>query len=173
MSWGVLPWVYLIWGSVGFLDLGDYFLPRFRDVFNYYLLKYFLMVFLFVFFWDSYDSNVIVFNTVLEVSEIVLITFNSFFFFPLWFIYFSHSIFYFTIPIFCLCYSTICSLQSVLILFIALFITYWLFFISSRSLLNLSCIFSILVSRLFIYNSNLFLRFLDHFHYHYLEFFLM
>jgi len=40
----------------GFLDLGDYFLPHFREVFNYYLLQYFLRVFLFVFFfWDSYD----------------------------------------------------------------------------------------------------------------------
>ena len=48
---------------MGFLDLGDYFLPHFREVFNYYLLKYFLMVFLFVFFfWDSYDSNVGAFN---------------------------------------------------------------------------------------------------------------
>ena len=28
-----------------FLDLGDYFLPHFREVFNYYLLKDFLMVF--------------------------------------------------------------------------------------------------------------------------------
>ena len=82
MSWGVSPWVYPVWDSLGFLDLGDYFLPHFRDVFNYYLLKYFLMVFLFVFFfWDSYDSNVVVFNIVLEVSEIVFISFNSFFIF--------------------------------------------------------------------------------------------
>ena len=43
--------------------------------------------------------------------------------------------------------------------FVALFIIYWLFFISPRSLLNLSCIFSILVSRLFICNSILFSRF--------------
>ena len=58
--------------------------PNFREVFNYYLFKYFLMVFLFVFFfWDPYDSNVVAFNTVLEVSEIVLISFNSFFFYPL------------------------------------------------------------------------------------------
>ena len=56
---GVSPWVYPVWDSLGFLDLSDYFLPHLRDVFNYYLLKYFLMVFLFVFFfWDSYDSNV-------------------------------------------------------------------------------------------------------------------
>ena len=81
MPWGVSSWVYPIWNSLCFLDLGDYFLPHFREVFNYYLLKYVLMVFLFVFFfWDSYDSNVGTFNTVLEVSEIVLISFNSFFF---------------------------------------------------------------------------------------------
>ena len=82
MSWGVLPWVYPVWDSLGFLDLGDYFFPHFMEVFNYYLLKYFLMAFLSVFFfWDSYDSNVGAFNTVLEVSEIVLISFNSFLFF--------------------------------------------------------------------------------------------
>ena len=63
MSWGVSPWVCPVWDSLGFLDLGDYFLPHFKEVFNYYLLKYFLMVFLFVFFfWDSYNSNVGAFN---------------------------------------------------------------------------------------------------------------
>ena len=114
MSWGVSPWVYPIWDSLCFLDLGDYFLPHFREVFNYYLLKDFLMVFLFVFFfWDSYDSDVGAFNIVPEVSEIVLISFNSFFFFPLSFIYFYRSIFHFTNPIFCLRYSTICGLQGV------------------------------------------------------------
>ena len=116
MSWGVSPWVYPVWDSLGFLDLGDYFLPHFREsevapscltlcdpmdcsppgssihgilqvilewvaiVFNYYLLKYFLMVFLFFFFfWDAYDSNVRAFNIVPEVSEVVLISFNSLF----------------------------------------------------------------------------------------------
>ena len=130
-------------------------------IFNYYLLKYFLMVFLFVFFfWDSYGSNVGVFNIVLEVSEIVLISFNSFFFFPLWFIYFYNSIFYFTNSIFCLYYILLFVPSRVfLISFIALFIIYWLFFISSKSLLNLSCIFSILVSGLFICDSILISRF--------------
>ena len=47
-----------------------------------------------------------------------------------------------------------------------------LFFISSRSLLTLSCIFSILVSRLFICNSHFVFKILDHFYYHYLEFFI-
>ena len=81
MSWGISPWVYPVWDSLGFLDLGDYFLPHFREVFNYYL-KYFLMVFLVVCcFWDSYDLNVGAFNTVLEVSEIVLISLIRFSFF--------------------------------------------------------------------------------------------
>ena len=114
MSCGALSWVYPVWDSLCFLDLGDYFLPHFREVFNYYLLKYFLMVFLSVFFfWDSYDSNVGAFNIVPEVSEVVLISFNSFFFFPLCFIYLNNSIFYLTYPIFCLHYSTVGSLQSV------------------------------------------------------------
>ena len=83
LNWVFSSWVYPVLDSLCFLDSGDYFLPHFREVFNYCLLKYFLIVFLFVFFfWDSYDSNVGAFNTVLEVSEIV-ISFNSFFFFPL------------------------------------------------------------------------------------------
>jgi len=69
-----LRWVYPVWDSLGFLDLGGYFLSHFREVFNYYLLKCFLMPLLFVFFfWDYYDLNVGAFNIVLEVSEVVLI----------------------------------------------------------------------------------------------------
>ena len=112
MSWGVSLWVFPVWDSLGFLDLGDYFLPHFREVFNYYLLKYFLMAFLFVFFWDSYSSKVGAFNIFPEVSEVVLISFNSFFLFPLCFIYFHHSIFHLTYPILCLSYFTVGSLQS-------------------------------------------------------------
>ena len=92
MSWGLLPWVYPVWDSLGFLDLDGYFLPHFREVFNYYLLRYILIPFLFVFFfWVIYDSNVWVFNIAPEVSEVVFISFNSFLFFPLCFIYFHHS----------------------------------------------------------------------------------
>ena len=103
-----------VWVFLGFLDLHHYFLPHFRKVFDYYLLKYFLMPFLFVFFfWDTYDSNVGAFNIFLEVSEVVLISFNSFFSFsPLCFIYFHHSIFHLTYPFSCLSYSTVGSLQS-------------------------------------------------------------
>ena len=34
MSWGISPWVYPVWNSLGFLDLGGYFLPHFREVFR-------------------------------------------------------------------------------------------------------------------------------------------
>ena len=113
MCLGVFHLGFILFGTLSFLDLGGYFLPHFREVFNYYLLKYFLTAFLFVFFWDSHDSNVGAFDTVPEVSEVVLISFNSFFFFPLCFTYLYHSIFHLTYPIFCLCYSTVGSIQSV------------------------------------------------------------
>ena len=77
MCLGLFCLRFILFGTLGFLDLGDHFLPHFREIFIYYLLNYFLMVFLFVFFfWDSYDSNVGAFNIVPEVSEIVLISFN-------------------------------------------------------------------------------------------------
>ena len=80
MCLGMFCLGFILFGTLGFLGLGGYFLPHFREVFNYYLFKYFLIVFLFVFFfWDSYDSNVWAFHIVLEVSETVLISFNSFF----------------------------------------------------------------------------------------------
>ena len=88
MPWGVLPWVYPVWDSLVFLDLGDYFLPHFREVFNYYLLKYFLMAFLFVF---SSRTPVILMlghlalsQRYLRLSSFLLIL--LFFFFPLCFI---------------------------------------------------------------------------------------
>ena len=69
------------------------------------------MVFLFV-FWDSYDSNVGVFNIVPEVSDIVLICFIFFSFFLS--VSFSSSILSSTSLILSsACYSTVGSLQSV------------------------------------------------------------
>ena len=37
MPWGVLLWVYPVWDPLGFLELGGYFLPHFKEVFNDYL----------------------------------------------------------------------------------------------------------------------------------------
>ena len=123
MSWGVLPWVYPVWSSLGSLDLGDYFLPHLREVFNYYLLKYFLTVVLLV---SSSGSPVIqilgrftLSKRSLRLSSFLLILS---FFFPLCFIYFNHSIFYLTYHIFHLHYSSFDSSRVFLISFIALFI---------------------------------------------------
>ena len=46
MCLGVFCLGFILFGTLCFLDLGDYFLPHFREVFNYYLLKDFLMIFL-------------------------------------------------------------------------------------------------------------------------------
>ena len=114
MFCAVSPWVYPVWDSLGFLDLGGYFLPHFREVFNCCLLKYYLMAFLFVFFfWDAYNSNVGAFNIIPEVLEVVLISFNSFFSFFLSASFISTiPILHLSYPIFCLSYSTVGSLQS-------------------------------------------------------------
>jgi len=70
---------YPVWCSLHFLDLIDYFPSHIKEVFNYSIFKYFLKTFLFLlFFWDTYNLNVGVFNVVPEVSEIVLISFYSF-----------------------------------------------------------------------------------------------
>ena len=67
-------WVSWTWVVISFPTLG-----KFSAIIS---SSIFLMVFLFVFFfWDSYDSNVVASNIVLEVSEIVLISFNLFSFF--------------------------------------------------------------------------------------------
>ena len=131
MSWSVSPWVYPIWDSLGFFDLGDYFLPHFREVFNYYLLKDFLMVFIFVFFfWDSYDLNVEAFSIILEASEVVLISFNSFFLFSSLLslfppFYLPPHLSYLLPQLF---YSWFCPEFFFLISVIVLFIIDWLFF---------------------------------------------
>ena len=104
------PSHYPIWHSLGFLDLGGYFFSHTREVFNCNLLKYFLIPFLFLLFWDPFNSNIAALNVVPEVSEIVLISFHSFFSVLLCFSYLYHSVFQLTYWFFCLSYSTIGSL---------------------------------------------------------------
>ena len=82
-----------------------------------------------------------------------------FFFFPLCFIYFHYSIFHLTYPILCLSSSIVGSPQSVFDMLLHYSSLIDSFFISSRSLLNISHIFSTLVASLLICNSILFLRF--------------
>ena len=88
--WSSLIWLKCVLGcftlglsSLGlslFLGLRWLFLPHFREVFNYYLLKFSHGLSFCLFFWNSYVSNVGAFNIVPEVSEIVLFSFkrNSF-----------------------------------------------------------------------------------------------
>ena len=80
MCLGVFILEFILYGTLHFLDLNDYFLSHIREVFNYNLFKYFLNPFLFLFFfWDPYNSNVGALNVVTEVSETVLNSFHSFF----------------------------------------------------------------------------------------------
>ena len=130
MSLCVSYWIYPIWVSLGFLNLGDYFLLHFREVFDYYLLKYFFTPSSLVyFFWDAYDSNFGSFNIVPVVSGAVPLSLNYFILSPICFIYFHHFIFHLT----CLSSAsdTLLSVPSrvFLISAIALFIIDWLFFI--------------------------------------------
>ena len=64
-----------------------------------------------------------------------------------------------SLKLFCLSYSTVGSLQSAFDLSYCIIHDRLDLFFSSRSLFNISCIFSILVSNLFICNSILFSRF--------------
>ena len=121
------------------------------------------MSFLFVFFWDTYHSNIDMFNIVPAVSEVVLIYFNYFsslfhlfprFYLPPHVSSLLPQLFYHWFPL--------------LISVIELFITDRLFFTSK--LLNIYCIFSILVSSLFICNY-IFFKILNHLYYHYSELF--
>ena len=88
---GIIPMV-----TVGFFILGVYSLSHFREVFNYFLLQYFLMPFPFIFFlWETYDLNVG--HLTLSQRSLRLSSFLSFLFFFLFcFIYFQHSIFQLT-----------------------------------------------------------------------------
>ena len=78
-----------------FVPLGlDYFLFHVGEIFNYNLFKIFFLPFLFLFFfWDPYNSKVGVFDIVPEVSETILSSFPSFYFFLLFRSYFHHFIF--------------------------------------------------------------------------------
>ena len=67
--------------TLGFFILGGYSLSHFREVFNHYLLKHFLMPFPFVYFLhETYYLNIGSFNIFPELSEAVLI--SLFIFFP-------------------------------------------------------------------------------------------
>ena len=74
------PRIYLVWDCLYFLDLSDLFFSLVREVFDCDLFRYLLRPFIFFFlFWDSYSSNVGVFNVVSEFSNTLFIFFFSLF----------------------------------------------------------------------------------------------
>ena len=78
MSWHVPPWVCPAWDSLHFLDLGHCFLFHVKEVFSYYLLRYFLRSFPSLLLL-GFPSCKCAFN-VAEFSWTVLISFHSFLF---------------------------------------------------------------------------------------------
>ena len=61
-----------------FLDLGDCFFADVREIFSYYLFKYFLRFFLSLLLcWDPKNTNVGIFNVVPR-SQTIFISFHSF-----------------------------------------------------------------------------------------------
>ena len=108
MSWCVSPWVYLVQDSEGFLNVGGYFLSHFREVFVYYLLKYPLMPFPFVFFLDTmiWILGPLMFSLkCLWDYPNFFFCFFFFFFIVLCLSYSHHYIFQLTYLFFCVSYS--------------------------------------------------------------------
>ena len=80
MCLGMFLLGFILCGTVCALG-PDYFLFHVGEIFNYNLFKNFLIPFIFVFFWDSYNSNVGAFVIVSKVSQNILSSFHSFYFF--------------------------------------------------------------------------------------------
>ena len=129
------------WLTVSFTMVGE--------MFNYNLFKIFLLPFLFLFFWDPYNSNVGTFVMVPEVSETVISSFHSFYCILLFRSYFNCFFFQLTNSFFCFRDSAINSFQSIFN-FSNCVVCLCLSFNYSRSLLIDSCIFSFLLSRILI-----------------------
>ena len=70
---GVVLFVSILFGTLGFLDLYVYFLHQIREVFFHYFSQYVFNFLLFLFSWHPYDSDVGEFGNVLEVSYTILV----------------------------------------------------------------------------------------------------
>ena len=57
MYLGVFLLGFILYGTLRLLDLIDYFLFHVGEIFNYNLFKNVLILFLFLFFWDLYNSK--------------------------------------------------------------------------------------------------------------------
>ena len=151
--------MFVLYGTLGFLDLGSYFLSHVREVFNYNL-KYFSSLLLL-----SSSSK----TSMIQMLLCLMLSHRSLRLSSLLFVLFFFIVFYISYFNILSSGSLIHSSASVTLLLIpssvfsisvmALSIVDCLFFNSSKSFLNISCIFLIHASGLFIHASILFSRF--------------
>ena len=151
MCLGLFLLGFSVWDSPCFLDLINYFLSHIKEVSNYNLFKYFIRPFFFLFFfWDPYNSNVAAFKVVPMVCETVLSSVHSFYLFcsvvVISTILPSRSLIRSSASVILLLFPSIEFLISLIVLFMIV----CLLFSSCRSLLNISCTFSILFPRFWI-----------------------
>ena len=154
MSWHVSPWIYPVWESLYFLDLIDlidYFLSHIREV----LTIIFSNIFSDHFFFSSSSGTPIIQMLVclmlsqrfLKLSSILFIPFSLFCSLAvISSILSSSSLIRSSASVFLLLIPS----RVFLVFLIVLFITVYLLFSSSRSLVNVSCIFSVPFPRFWI-----------------------
>ena len=145
MCLGVFLLEFVLCETLCFLALGGCFLFHVRKVLDGYLFKFFSATFCF-----SSSAIPVIWMLVRLMLYLRSLRLSSFLFLLFVFIlllgsYFHHCIFQFTYLFFCLSYSAIDSYISFQLLCFL-----WLFFSSSKSLLNISCIFWIHISVLFV-----------------------
>jgi len=147
MCLGVFLLEFILPRTLRFVNLADYFLSHVWKVFSYYCFKYFLRSFLSLSSPSGTPIKQMLVHLMLSqrsfrLSSVFVFVFHSFFYILFWGSDFHHSVLR----------SLVCSSASVTLLLIAssvLFISVCLFF-SSRSLVNISCIFSFLFPRSWI-----------------------
>ena len=130
---------FILPGIVCLLYLVDYFISPVRDVFSYYLFKYFLRSFL------SSPSG----THIMQILVCLLLSQRSLRLSSFIFILFSIFCFAAVISTILSFMSLTCSSASVILLWIPSHLLFILFISvhSSKSLVNISCIFSILFPR--------------------------
>ena len=108
---GMFLFGVILYGTLCFLDLIDYFLSHVGEVFNYNSFKKFSQCLsFFLLLLGPLNSNIGVFHIVLKVSDAFLNSFYSFLFIllfnrVLFYSYFHHSILQLIYPFLCLSYS--------------------------------------------------------------------
>ena len=143
MSWCVSPWVYPVWDSLCLLDLIDYFLFHIGEMFNYNLLKKFLIPFLFLFFFFGTPIIWMLVSSILSKRSLRLSSVFFILFSLLWSSGVISTILYSSLLIHSSASDILLLIPSrvFLILVIVFFVSVCLFFNSCRSLVIDSHIF--------------------------------